>query len=101
MADARPMSNLEKARDRLKTAFARLENAIENKISSLEVANLNLSEEISALKEGLSTAVNQPQLNELAAAKKGLPLQFDTGLINKQASQQIDLSLSELKKLVK
>jgi len=95
------MSNLEKSRDRLKAAFARLEHAIEKKISSLEVANLNLAEEITGLKEELQTVVHPTQLNDQAIAKKELSLQFDSGLISKQASQQIDLSLSELKKLVK
>ncbi len=101
MAYAKPMSNLEKSRDRLKAAFARLENAIENKLTSLERANLNLSEEITSLKEELHTVINPPLPNELELAKKELSLQFDSGLISKQASQQIDLSLSELKKLVK
>jgi hypothetical protein len=101
LAYIQPMSNLEKSRDRLKAAFARLENAIEKKISALEVANLNLSEEITSLKEELQTTINPPQANELETAKKELSLQFDSGLISKQASQQIDLSLSELKKLVK
>ena len=94
------MSNLGKARDRLKTAFARLENAIENKISRLEVANLNLAEENTSLKDELQAATKRKQGNE-DITKKEPSLQFDSGLINKQATKQIDLSLSELKKLVK
>lgn len=95
------MSNLEKARNRLKAAFARLESVVEIKISSLEAATFNLSGEITTLKEKLQMVVNQPQLNELSATKKKLSSQSDTMLVNKQASQQIDLSLNELKKLVK
>jgi hypothetical protein len=99
------MNNLEKAKERLKAALGRLENSIEKKIDSLETTNHNLGAEITLLKQELQAVVDHTQLEAATIMVKpqseDFSLQFDSGLISKQASKQIDLSLSELKKLVK
>lgn len=100
------MTDLDNAQTRLKTAIARLENIIESKLTSLEKKNLDLSAEITSLKEELEAKFSQTQQPDFAqpintTVNENLSFELDRGLISKQTSKQIDLSLSELKKLVK
>ncbi len=92
------MNNLEQSKDRLKIAFMRIENVTQNKVQNLKIENEHLKIEIIKLKQQIASALLAPSggtnLTPNAKVDK-------TNLVDSKTSSQIDLSLSELKKLVK
>lgn len=102
------MSNLEQSKDRLKVAFMKIENVTKNKVQTLKIENEHLKIEILRLKQQIANALLAPSgLNATTitapvtpmAAANANPIRED--LVDHQTSTRIDLSLSELKKLVK
>jgi hypothetical protein len=91
------MERLNLAKNRLKKAISKLESVIEKKVGELERENSLLRTEVIKLKqESKKHEVEQSQ----TAKKKPAKLAEAPQLVNEDTTNQIDLSLSELKKLV-
>lgn len=91
------MEKLEKSKDALKNALIRLEKVIEAHFVQMELENQTLKNELLKYKgEKPATATRKRVAKEdtAPASKSG------ASLVNASVSNEIDLSLKELKKLV-
>lgn len=94
------MSSLEHSKDRLKVAFMKIESITKNKVQNLKIENEHLKIEIIKLKQQIANALLAPSAGVAAIAKPKLETS-EHNLVDSATSSQIDISLSELKKLVK
>lgn len=98
------MEELEQSKHQLKDSLKRLQDTVFERINSLEGENNILRTQIIQLKQEIlkfktdSEKLNVPTKSKGATKAKQKSLEAD--LLNTEASNEIDLTLSELKKLV-
>jgi hypothetical protein len=90
------MSKLEQAKEELRLALARIEDVVSRRIEELQAENGALRTEIIKLKQ------KAPATKRKAAASTDkMDLLQEINLVNRQVANDVDLTLSELKKLVR
>ncbi len=88
------MSRLEQAKEELRLALARIEEVVSKRIEELQAENGVLRTEIIKLKQKTPTTRRKVQPEKM-------DLLEEINLVNKQVANDVDLTLSELKKLVR
>lgn len=89
------MSRLEQAKEELRLALARIEEVVSKRIEELQAENGSLKTEIIKLKQ------KAPSTRKKAAANDVPDLLEEINLVNSRVANDVDLTLSELKKLVR
>ena len=94
------MSKLKQAKTRLQDAIIRLETAIQKKFLKLEVENNTLKAQLTKPK-GEAKGKQEAEVAPAVTTKRKSKDEKTLDLINAKTSNEIDISLNELKKLVK
>ncbi len=89
------MSRLEQAKEELRLALARIEEVVSKRIEGLQAENGSLKTEIIKLKQ------KTPSTRKKAVANDVPDLLEEINLVNSRVANDVDLTLSELKKLVR
>jgi hypothetical protein len=89
------MSKIEHAKDTLRQALSRLEANVARRIDELEMENSNLRTEIIKLKQKSKTT------KSASTTKKEPDLLEEINKMNSKAASDVDVTLDELKKLVR
>jgi hypothetical protein len=92
------MEKLEQSQTRLKNALLRLEKVIEAGFAQMDIENQALKNELLKYKGEKNTTVGRKRTVKDDSASGGL--KGMDNLVNASVSNEIDLSLKELKKLV-
>lgn len=93
------MSNLEQAKIRLQEAMTKLEVVIQKRLLQFEIENNSLKAEISRFTK--ETSSKQETNAAVTSSKKKGKEDKALDLINAKTSNEVDLSLNELKRLVR
>lgn len=89
------MSKLEQAKEQLRLALARIEDVFSRRIEELHAENGSLRTEIIKLKQ------KTPSTRRKATMTGEPDLLEEINLVNRQVANDVDITLSELKKLVR
>ncbi len=89
------MSRLEQAKEDLRLALSRIEEVVAKRIEELQAENGALKTEIIKLKQ------KAPSSKRKVASNDAPDLLNEINLINSKVANDVDLTLSELKKLVR